>query len=904
MEEIARSVAAQLWHILKFTCPIFGAMNWVTSMTFAAVPVSEAWVARYNTFVSREDIASAMVIDSAGNIYVTGYTHIDNRNSDIITIKYDGNGDLIWTARYNSGHNSLDFGQDIAIDMQGNAYIAAGSRTIKYDPEGNQRWIVRHQGPGSSNDRINAVTVDASGNVFLTGYRPRESGLGYDIVTQKYDTDGNQLWVARYGGPDDTKDRARVIATDGMGNIIVAGQSDDDFITIKYDSAGNQLWVARYDGGSFDNGANDIAVNALGEIYVAGSGYGETWLSDMIAIKYDADGNELWVSWYDGASGKADEASAIAVDFSGNVYICGYVTSASGADIVTIKLNPSGSRLWIGQTSGGMGIGRKLSVDHSGNVYVAGFIIGGGVDSAITTLKYDSQGNPLWVDHYPGYGNVAGLAIESDGNVLTVGSNRVRSQFVDGYEDWDIVTLKYDPDGNRIWSESHAEASSSYDKAVAMALDHSGNTYVTGNSSADVDLGSISDIVVVKYDIQGNLVWAARYDEPAGSYEMAVDLSIDASGNSYVLGLSIGEGSHNIGGNHNIITIKFDSSGNRLWSVLYDGLDNGPDDPADLAVDDAGNVYVTGSSMFADHTTDIVAAKYDTNGNQIWLNLYNGTANGNDDGAAIAVGFDGCAYVTGTSYGGESDYDIVTIKYDAAGNQLWMERFDSPTNRRDGSKAIALDAAGNIYVLCYTGIIPIGPYHPELLLLKYSSAGDLIWRTSYKGSNSRDEYPVSLVLDGLGNAYVNGTSVYSSDGTGIVTLMYDRDGNLVWSESSSGLESRGARATGLAMDASGNQLYVAGTSDGGGTGTEILAIAYNTAGGLLWMTGYNGPYNEDDSSGDIAVDSSGNIIVIGDSVGIGTGSDFVTIKYLNPEQQGSANKGDTGTVNCFLTSLF
>jgi hypothetical protein len=265
----------------------------------------------------------------------------------------------------------------------------------------------------------------------------------------------------------------------------------------------------------------------------------------------------------------------------------------------------------------------------------------------------------------------------------------------------------------------------------------------------------------------------------------------------------------------------------------------------------------------------------------------------------------GNVYVTGTSYGGGSDSDFVTVKYDAAGNQLWVARYDAPTNMRDGAKAVALDPSGNVYVLGHSGRIPImSNFDTQIVTLKYDGSGDLLWSRHYKGLNSRSESPVALAVDGSGNAYVIGSSRYYTDDTGIVTLKYNAAGSLVWSAASSGLENRGASAAGLALDSAGN-VYVLGTSDGGGTNSEIFTLAYNAAGGLLWSAGYNGPYNRADSAAAIAVDSAENVFVTGRSEGDGTGGDFVTIKYSQANSANSGGDGSSGSGGggCFITTI-
>ncbi len=316
--------------------------------------VIEEWVARYNGPGNGYDYANDMAVDSSGNVYVTGQSGGTGTGNDYATIKYDSSGNQLWIARYNGpGNKKSDNAYAIAVDAAGNVYVTGQSydyyggtnydyATVKYDSSGNQLWVARYNGPGNQLDYAEAIAVDASGNVYVTG---ASWGNHLDYATVKYDSSGNQLWVARYDGPwTNGADWAYAIALDASGNVYVTGASDvyqsvDDYATIKYDSSGNQLWVARYDGpGNAWDCANAMAVDASGNVYVTGQSTGSGPYFNYATVKYDSSGNELWVARYEGP-GNWDEANAMAVDTSGNVYVTGRSCLFTGGnwDYATIK---------------------------------------------------------------------------------------------------------------------------------------------------------------------------------------------------------------------------------------------------------------------------------------------------------------------------------------------------------------------------------------------------------------------------------------------------------------------------------------------------------------------------------------------------------------------------------------
>jgi len=415
-----------------------------------------------------------------------------------------------------------------------------------------EAWVARYNGSANASDGALATAVDGSGNVYVTGWSAG-SGTGFDYATVKCNSAGQEQWVARYNGPGNSDDYAQAITIDSSGNVYVTGFSVGsgtgfDYATIKYNSTGEQQWVARYNGPGNDiDEAIAIAVDSSGNVYVSGdsTGAGMPFDFDYATIKYDSVGQEQWVARYD--TGGIDDVAAIAVDGSGNVYVAGL----SSFGYATIKYNPSGQQQWASryQGSGNDTDGATaIALDHSGNAYVTGFSVGSGGDYDYATIKYNSMGQEQWVARYNGPGNdwdlAEHIAVDSSGNVYVTG-NSVGTT----YPDYDYATIKYNSAGQMQWVARYNGPSNGEDDISGLAIDHSGNIYVTGSSDG---ANTLPDYATIKYNSAGIEQWVARYDGPASSYDIPRAIAVDGSGNVYVTGNSFG-----LGSDYDYATIKY-----------------------------------------------------------------------------------------------------------------------------------------------------------------------------------------------------------------------------------------------------------------------------------------------------------------------------------------------------------
>ena len=434
---------------------------------------------------------------------------------------------------------------------------------------------------------------------------------------------------------------------------------------------------------------------------------------------------------------------------------------------------------------------------------------------ALTSLSIlNAQVHQEWVQRYngPPGGDDVSLQIEVDnyGNIYVAGYSYGTGT------GFDFVTIKYNSSGIQQWVNRYNAPENGDDFVMALAIDSSGNVYVTGSIFRDSI--NVSDWATVKYNSPGVQLWVSVFNGQFVDYDIPYSIAADADGNAYVTGVT----SDNF--QSDLTTIKYDSSGFRLWTQTYVGP--GPVNiPRRITLDNQRNVYIVGFTSGDSSYLDFVTIKYSNPGLFQWVRRFNGPANGTDMGRRITADADGNVFVTGNSEGIGTNGDYATIKYNPAGIQQWVSRYNGPGNYNDVPLAIDADNSGNIYV---TGQGWGTSSQEDYTTIKYSSSGVQQWVSIYNGPGDSSDVPYEMKLDSL------------------------------------------------------NNVYVTGYSKGIGSTSDYATIKYSPAGIQQWAVMYNGPGNSDDAALSMALDRDLNVYVTGRSIGSGTGSDFATIKYSQP----------------------
>ncbi len=413
------------------------------------------------------EVGNAIVADDSGNVYVTGqleFTSVFDNVSltsygqhDIMVAKYNSIGVLKWIRHAGGTHG--DIGLGIGIDAQHNVYItgeieliAKFSNTIsltssgnndgfiaKYDANGNVLWAKSFGNSGSS-DKGRAIAVSPSGNCYITGNFSSSisfgstslSGYGAnDIFVAKFDNNGNALWAKKAGGT--AQDRGYGIAIDASENVYVTGSftasakfknttitnsgSLSAFVA-KYNSGGTFQWVKAGGDCCDTTQGNSIALDELGDVYIAGSfamkakfsgtTLTSNGLTDIFLAKYSSSGSFQWAKR--AGSVNEDVGYGIAVDKNAHrVYVTGFVASSGSAsgmsysfagykDVWLASYTTDGSIKWV-KTYGGTrrDMGQAITVNSQGFIFTTGIFNGTAPFGPITLTGYPNQ---PWADFF------------------------------------------------------------------------------------------------------------------------------------------------------------------------------------------------------------------------------------------------------------------------------------------------------------------------------------------------------------------------------------------------------------------------------------------------------------------------------------------------------------------------
>lgn len=337
------------------------------------------WLRRQDFAFHYDDKPAAMSVGPGNSLVIAGASRrrpvpaaerqpsAENRTDwDISLVKYAPSGDTVWTRLYDGQAGLDDYAAAIAVDEQGNCYVAGKTTTrrstdialLKFRSDGSLAWHREIDGAGHSADMAACVLLDHAGHVYVVG-SVTGAATSFDYEAACFDTGGRLAWQRQYDAAGRV-DIAAAACLDPEGNLVVTGQSTGnatsfDIATVKYSPAGGLLWARRYNGprNAADRGWC-VATDRHGQVVVGGNSVGATSYPDLLLTCYSPGGDSLWTFRYSGTG--AGEARPVAIqvrtgppseaaDAPPRLLVAGYASMAqTGFDYLLLLVDPDGRR--------------------------------------------------------------------------------------------------------------------------------------------------------------------------------------------------------------------------------------------------------------------------------------------------------------------------------------------------------------------------------------------------------------------------------------------------------------------------------------------------------------------------------------------------------------------------------
>ena len=408
----------------------------------------------------------------------------------------------------------------------GQGAASAAGQQEKAEP-GAEGAIWTRQFGSERDDDARGLAVDAEGNVILagttTGALPGQTSAGFaDAWVTKHDSSGSLLWTRQFGSTEEGADSGEGVAADSVGNVYVVGRTAKSFPGTtaigsfdayfrKYGPDGSELSTVQFGTEGRDQ-AFAVAVDGQDSVYVLGETRGEfegqthAGKEDIFLVKFDSSGQQAWTTQF--GTDVTDSAKDFAVTDDGHAYVVGstlgsidpaVVKTATDNDGFIVKLDPSGSQVWVRQFDSGEGESETVyavAVGPDGNVYVSGRVSGelpekstwGSFDAFVS--KYDGDGNLAWSKQFGSDQGLLdadssfGLATDQDGNLYATGITEGHLPGMRAYRAGDVWLRKYDSAGEELLTRQFGSDETESGQGVVVAPD--GSVYVAGLTTGEL----------------------------------------------------------------------------------------------------------------------------------------------------------------------------------------------------------------------------------------------------------------------------------------------------------------------------------------------------------------------------------------------------------------------------------
>jgi len=834
---------------------ILSSVMFVAVFNLSAQTMVQNWLTKSNNaaITNSDDRPYYTHVDASGNVGIVGVS-----NNKVILATYDANGNDLWTNKLESF--SSDFPLGLEKGPGGNYYVGYGwsGNIRKMGLSGGTSWTTP-----SSAYFGNDFVVDANGDVFVVGTDYPQTTIYIDKIL----SNGTKTWTKTYTGFYGLGGRPSKMLLDHNGNLLISmvafnGSGDPFLSVVKFDTIGSnptQLWHNVYS--TTKGEVVDFRIdNVTNASYVTGAvevgGFNQR---DMIVYKSGPNGAVNWTDVYNEANSD-DKGCSLEQDAAGNVYVLfdshtpltkysirkytsgGGLITSNGVSyqvnyawsyplIPKIKIHPatnqiyfSGTKTNIGNNNelvlyktdlGLSGISQIYTYDHDVTDYdyataidvdptSKDLILTGNIYKTVSGNDYfyartDTLESFIYSNIYNGVINgsdyASSMVVDASGLPLVAGGTKSTLTSQDGF------MVKYDAAGNEAWQSVFTGTGGFNDYLFAVDINTSGHYYAGGYT--EVGSGNY-DMWLIKADANGSKVWDVSLSgTDVGGKDVITDIYTDNFNNGYAAGYQ-----RNAGTGQDAAIIKFNSSGNILWSKKLSGSGSQNDAYRDIGSKNGNNLYAVGYTTKPNGESDMLIAKYDSQGNLQWSRTFNSPNNGND--TAISVNVDANQNI---AVAGRGDSTIaMVVKYDASGNLLWSS---FPQNVTEIGPDVLTQQGGRTFITCFFD--SSSTYSNRVFC--YDNIGAELWHRDYVYSCC--EHPMKLAKTSHGTVIV-ANDYYGQIGAIELDTLGNELNNVLTNLNIQYGDNQYGGTRDLKIDANGD-IYVAGDfAADGNTGSDVV----------------------------------------------------------------------------------
>lgn len=419
---------------------------------------------------------------------------------------------------------------------------------------------------------------------------------------------------------------------------------------------------------------------------------------------------------------------------------------------------------------------------------------------------------------------------------------------------------------------TQAGSQNSFYRAATINVPGTMNSIVCG---ATINTNGDYDVFVQKLDGSGSTAWSYQYDGPGNGDDVATDVCFDpSSGYTYVVG-SYFESS---GDSLNAIIIALDPSGIIDWNKTHNGSGSGADGFLDVEIDpNTGDIYCAGSEWkgIGSGMYDVLIAKYNAAGAQIWTNTYDYMAM-IDGGYKLAL--TAKPSVTCALQDAPTDFQLGVLIFDPSSGSFGSSTISGGTMMGyDRASDVVFDDTGNVYLV---GSVYNSLTWSDIRVTKYDTMLNVVWEYDIDAGYNMDDYAAGIALDSHNNVIVVGTSRTFGSGLNYTVVKYNNAGGLRFFYSYNGQANGDDSAAAVVISPNDtNGIYITGYSYNGST-NDYWTMRLDGMGNSLWDIEMNSFLNGDDRATAIALDTVGDVVVTGQTKLDGAIYAYTTTRYI------------------------